>query len=701
MDRRLRIANIIVTVILIIGFILLGAFVFQKSYIRIYESLSSLFESVKYYFCTIIGKPIEMPPHLNDVSGTLEWDGYLPTTPSDFGSQAEAFFKLFIDRDNFVSWGTGFAHTLGEIAKWLIVLLPAIVVFFVALKMVYMARNTRHGKDTIPLKIFKAVARVVYTPVRNFVRQYIAFVRRHKWLVYVAAFIWACNLNITTILLSALAFYFYFAVSFDVVNLFKQFGKLIVDLQVVFKPVFIPAWVIAILYALDRFRKKIAYNELRHMERKNKGFINELPIVTMICGSMGKKKTTLLTDMTLSQAVMFRDVSLERLRKADMKFPHFKWILFEVDIREAMKAHIIYNLVTAKDWVQAKERQFEQTGDISELYGYDIARYGVTFNDKLKVECLFDVLTTYAQLYFIYVIESSIIVSNYSIREDSVFSDLGNFPLWFGDFFPKRSRMGGKHSHVLDFDALRLGKKMVEDNPNIGSFEFGVVAITEIGKERGNNLELKEVKKGTDEANQKNDLFNFWLKMCRHSATVDNCPFIKVFTDEQRPESWGADARDLADILHIVSSGEMRLALPFYTLENDLAKWMYEKFMRLYTEMRYRRGDNTLLVHILKTITAALFKYDLGIWNRFGYSVCEIEKERGTQDGDVENKKYYLMNFKIYNRRFATDCFADYFNELARNSNVGIADYLEYMTERASVDELKAQHSYFIDSMYK
>ena len=78
----------------------------------------------------------------------------------------------------------------------------------------------------------------------------------------------------------------------------------------------------------------------------------------------------------------------------------------------------------------------------------------------------------------------------------------------------------------------------MENNPRAGSFEFGVVGITEIGKERGNNLELKEIKKGTDEANQKNDLFNSWLKMCRHSATVDNFPFIKVFTDEQRPESW-------------------------------------------------------------------------------------------------------------------------------------------------------------------
>ena len=113
----------------------------------------------------------------------------------------------------------------------------------------------------------------------------------------------------------------------------------------------------------------------------------------------------------------------------------------------------------------------------------------------------------------------------------------------------------------------------MENNPKAGSFEFGVVGIKEVGKERGNNLELKEVKKGTIDANQKNDLFNSWLKMCRHSATVDNFPFIKVFTDEQRPESWGADARDLADIINVVSCGDMRLSLPFYTIEEMLSEW--------------------------------------------------------------------------------------------------------------------------------
>ena len=55
-----------------------------------------------------------------------------------------------------------------------------------------------------------------------------------------------------------------------------------------------------------RFRKKIALGKLHRFEARNCGFINELPIVSMTCGSMGKKKTTIITDMALSQEVMFR-----------------------------------------------------------------------------------------------------------------------------------------------------------------------------------------------------------------------------------------------------------------------------------------------------------------------------------------------------------------------------------------------------------
>ena len=188
--------------------------------------------------------------------------------------------------------------------------------------------------------------------------------------------------------------------------------------------------------------------------------------------------------------------------------------------------------------------------------------------------------------------------------------------------------------------------------------------------------------------------------MCRHSATVDNFPFIKVFTDEQRPESWGADARDLCEIITIMSAGEQQLALPFYTIEEMLSEWTYTRFMDLYTDFRYRRGDNTLLVHILKTITAKLWKRNENIHNRYGYSTLTIAKQAGTMDGKVYRKKYYLCHYKIYKQRFSTDCFSDYFNEQAKKTFIGINDYSEYATEKASVEELKEQNSYFINGLY-
>jgi hypothetical protein len=181
---------------------------------------------------------------------------------------------------------------------------------------------------------------------------------------------------------------------------------------------------------------------------------------------------------------------------------------------------------------------------------------------------------------------------------------------------------------------------------------------------------------------------------------VDNFPFIKVFVDEQRPESWGADARDLCDILNIVGTGRERLAMPFYTIEEMLVDWLFGKFISSYYNFRYLRGDNTLLMHLLKCVISKIWARNERIYNRFGYSVLSIEKERGTQDSNVERKRYFLANYKIYRDRFTTDCFSEYFNELAEKSGVGLMAYREYASVRASVEELKLQNSYFIRDLY-
>ena len=699
--KKLRVFNISLTVILSLLFIFLGVFHFSTSYIRFAEATGDLWNSVKIYFCEIFGVAHSVPPTVEEYSEVMKWDIFLPETLQGFKEEATEYVTMLGDEDNFRSYLSIISDKLEDFAKASAILLPCILLLILAIKRIYEAPNTKHGKDTAPLRAFKWISRLTYQPVKRWVLSYIAFLKQYTYIPTLWAICWAFNLNLASIIVAFFAYYFYFAVTFRFETMYLQFCKLFIDLKVALE-VF-PKWsLITLGYILfDRFRRKIAQAHLRHLEARNCGFINELPIVSMTVGSMGKKKTTIITDMALSQEVMFRQKAFELIRKNDMKFPYFPWISFEMELRRCMEYGTVFNLATVKEWVKKKRLRYEKNENADlQLYGYDCERYGFTYDDGLRIWGLFDVLESYAQLYFIYVIESSLIVANYSIREDNRCIDAGNFPMWATDFFPEITVEGGRHAHILDFDVLRLGKKVLENNPNAGSFEFGVVVISEVGKERGNVLDHKEIKKHTEETNQKNDLFNSWLKMCRHSATVDNFPFIKVFTDEQRPESWGADARDLCDIVHIVSSGKMRLAMPFYTIEEMLTEWAFDGFISMYYDFRHRRGDNTLLVHILKTVTSWLYKRNAKIYNRFGYSVSAIEKERGTMDGKPEKKKYYVMNKKIYARRFSTDCFSDYFNEMARNSKVGLNDYMEYATEKATVEELKLQNSYFINALY-
>ena len=692
--------NITLTIALTIAFILLGVFAFGVAYQRVFEALIDLYGGFKYYFCVLFGlEPSELPS-VTDYSKVMGWTEILPSDFDGFKVNTAAYFSMLFSKENFLSWLSVTGAKVSAWAKVLTIFLPCVVVLIIVVKRIYATPNTRHNKDTFPLRIYKAVTGHTTEPLKRFLRQYFEFVKQHNsiWIIWLV--IWVFNLNFATVITEFFAFYFYFAVSFDFKAIYTQIVKLFIDSQVIVKHV--PFWIILVFVWLifERWRKNLATAKLRRMENANRGFINDLPIVSMTCGSMGKKKTTIITDMALSQEVMFRNVAYGKLQETDMKFPNFGWIAFEMELRKCMEHGTVYNLAMVKEWIKTKRARYEKHhNDLLQLYGYDSERYGLYYRDGLKTSYIFDVLSIYAQLYFIYVIQSSLIVANYSIREDNRLIDGGNFPVWNTDFFSKNPRPS-RHAHILDFDILRLGKKVLENNPNAGSFEFGVVAITEVGKERGNNLELKEVKKGTEETNQKNDLFNSWLKMCRHSATVDNYPFIKVFTDEQRPSSWGADARELCDIVHIVSSGSTRLALPFFTIEDMLNEWLFNRFINLYEDFRFNRGDNTLLIYLLKKVTAFVYRRNTVIYNTYGYSISNIEKERGTMDGKTEKKKYYLMNKKIYSQRFSTDCFSDYFNELAKGTHIGMNDYTEYATEKASVQELKRQNSYFINSLY-
>jgi len=723
----------IICIVITLGFILCGIFIFPSALGRIIESGRDFGLSAAYFFCELFGIKHGIKPTVNTLPVIPLFPSQTPSPPKPsiplpdtfdgFKGKFSAYWTLFVNSNNVLAYLAFMGNMLYTFCLILLFAVPAVVILRLAFSRYFNKTNNDYDRDSKPLRLYKKAAFYVFIPVKNFAVSLVNFIKEQRYYRMIWLLLWLFYFNAFTILSEFFAYYLYFVVSFDLGSLYLQVYKLFIDLSAVLT--FVPpwAWVIIGLALFDRFRKNIAYMRLNHFERRNRGFINARPVVYMTCGTMGKKKTTAITDMALSQEVMLRDKAFEKLLENDLKFPYFPWIVFENELRQAMSLHKVYNLATCRkfvhilaewnkvcrnlntDSVKSVKRYIKRRYGIRvsftalNCFGYDSERYGDTFDDGLKITSLWEVLETYAQLYFIYIVQSSLLLSNYSIREDNFISDLGNFPMWDSDFFCRDSRLidsYSRHSHILDFDALRLGQKVLKNNRQSDSFEFGVIVITEVGKERGNKESLDGKRKTDKTVNQKNDGFNDWLKMVRHSATVDNFPFVKVITDEQRPESLGADARDLTDIVHIEDSGETRLAMPFFTLAELLYSLLFGKFTSLYYRYRFVRSDNTLFMYLFKAITAAIHGYYARIYNRFGYCVLRVQVESGTQDGRTRENKYYLMSKKIYSKRFSTDCFSDFFTEKALRSPIGIDDLREYATEKATFAELKRQNSHFI-----
>lgn len=720
--RRIIKVELLICLAITLIFLACSAIVFSSAFSRIIESVRDLGVSIAFYVNELFGEAGTVTPTVNNLPTGEITLPFIPVNFDEFKVLWGNYWTLWATRANVMAYCEWLGDFLYNVSIYVLTFLPFVVLGIVVLRIYLKKENNDYDKDSKPLRIYKAITKKTYVPVKNGILRLIEYLKANKVFCVIWAVIWAYNFNFITIAFEFLAYYFYFSSSFDALSLYRQVYKLLIDLAAVCN--FFPLWCWGIIgfIALDIIRKKAAYARLNHFERCNRGFINSRPIVTMVCGTMGKGKTTVLTDMGLSVEAMFREKALEKLIENDLKFPNFPWINLENALKREIRKHTVYNLASIKKYIRhlancflvantdrtmykCVKRHLKKRYDLTYgnlCFGYDYERYGLFYDDKLKVTNVWGVIENYAQLYFIYVIESSLLISNYSVRVDGVLSDTGNFPIWNSDFFKRDSRTVdsiSRHAHILDFDTLRLGKRVIEDNSFADGFEFGVVLITEIGKERGNVLELSGKKKDDEEANQKNDLFNSWLKMVRHSATVDNYPFVKVISDEQRVMSLGADTRELCDVVSIRTREEPALAMPFFNLGELLYGWLYGKFVDSYLDYRYTRGDNTLTMYLYKNIVSAVSKYYEGIHNLFGYRTLRVQTESGTLDGSVEEHKYYLTSKKVYSKRFSTDCFSDFFAKKSLRSPIGINDIMEYATEKATFEELNEQNSYFVNDL--
>lgn len=711
-----------------LGSILCSAFVFRVSFWRLIEGFRDLWSSSKYYISYEFYLDWDVEATVANLSNYYaEGTGVLiPETWEEFTVKWSAYWSLWADSDNFLGYLSLLSDILFYVAQFATIVAPLFFIVWFIFNKYINNHNNDYNKNSKPLRLWYKIRDKIITPVARWFKRFWDFIKSVPLWWKSFLFIWAYNFNFLGIAVEFFAFYFYFCASFDFKTIYIQVYKLLLDLNVVFAVVPLVIWIIGAVIVLDLLAYRSGDKKLAHMENRNRGFINERSIITFVCGTMGKGKTTAITDMALSESVQMHDDCMEILLDIDFEFYRFPWQNFGLWLKRLFTAHKIYSPYMARQAVRkifvfrdmvAKYPQYRKNlmrrlrKELFYTWGnfyfdYDTEHNPVTFDNGLHVVTIEKALEDYAQAYFVYIIQTSLILSNYSIRGDEQILDLGNFPLWDSNFFRKnKARFVKSHfSKILDFDMLRLGRKMVKDNPHFNAFGCGVYVISEIDKERQNALSTNELKYKDVECNQKNDMFNEMLKMVRHGAVIRNKPFIKFFVDAQRPEDWGASAREVAEVVHIEDRLEPMLMLPWYApfrLFELFYLLIFPKVQKNYVDYSFSRADNTLFMHGVKYIGAKLKHRYERVYNRYGCMLLKLSLESGKLDGEYTEARYYLNIAKIYNDRFNTAAQSGLFEKIASRATIGINDLAAYGSTTATENELEQGNSHFIKRIHK
>ena len=197
--QRYRIYNLLMAVTYTVAFILLGFFCFKTSYLRFAESIGDLWQSCKFYFYEIFGIEHITIPTVTQYSNVLEWSWFIPVDFEAFKTAAGEYFKLLFNKENFTSYIASAGAKIGTWSQVIILVFPSVFLLGFLIKKIYCGSNTKHNKDTVPLRIFKLVAKYTYHPIKNLTRSFVAYMKEHSKLLTLWIVLWVFHLNLATI----------------------------------------------------------------------------------------------------------------------------------------------------------------------------------------------------------------------------------------------------------------------------------------------------------------------------------------------------------------------------------------------------------------------------------------------------------------------------------------------------------------------
>lgn len=677
----------VLSILIVLGILLFGVFCLYPIFIRTGQVIVELFSSIGFYFQELF--QIKGGISINVANTNNYFDGFsldlIPDDPTVFFKQLGLVFLNLFNKDYF-DYRLFKAAQDGRI---IILLLSIFLIFYLVLYILFRNYITNDknsaGYVTKPLLIFDKIVDI-YNLVIDEIKSFFEFFFGHLLfkIIFIIEILYFTNL--INIFIYFFSIYLYFASSFDLTCLYYFIKKTLIDISFLFRPMYIPLWILVFYFFFRFLFRKIATARIANYHAKDICFVNDLGLLTLITGTMAKGKTTCMTDMGLNAESIFKDTALDMMIKISLEFPEIDFRLFELQLDEAIKKHKVYNLQSCKKWINNK---------IDNYY------LNYCYFDGLKEISLYDVLYNYSQLYWMYTLPSSYIVSNYAVRSGLfVYSDK-HLLRYYYDFFNLNSDSyyESMFSHIIDYNNFRPLKKIENRLEWSSSIDIGVFLNDEIGKERLNKNELEDVKKNDIGANQKNDGLNIALKLARHQSTINNFPFFKWFGAEQRSQSVPADYRELNDlILNMSSEMKEKNCYPFYFIIDWFLDLIESLFKPFFIEFRHSRDDTTLIFQISKNVLSKIIRIRKYFDHKYGIKIVYFDLLDGSEQ-PIGNKKYYLIKQKIYSQRFVTDAYSGTNNRRFDSSEYGLNDLPTYECETANQNEFLLQNSYLINNL--
>ncbi len=708
----------ILTILLIIVSLCFSVFRFSAVFGRIIEAVKDFATSIAYYFLFMFEKEYLVTASIGifpENLGTI-----LPLTLEEFEQLMNVWWAIFSDWTFAEIYLGKVGDVIYQVSQALtMLLLPTIALVFLVI-IIYGANDTKHDVDSKSLIFWRRIYRCTIRPAKFYARKYFRFLKRKKWYVRALALVWLYNLSGVTIAIETVAWYFYFAVSFDLQATLVWIAKVLADFTVplfFFPPL---VWFIIGYKVFDYVRIKIGVAGIKRGIEKVVKFLKEYLGAKFLNGKQRSKKTSLMTQLkTISESKILRPQAKQGWLNRTKQFPNFPWIVYARYIIESRKKHVLYNwtrfhtLFLFLKWAGLNEYRHteEQRRWIRRHlrrhwnYAFDNYCFGYkekqrVFDDGLELVTLYDALENYGKQFFLYSSPKPIDASNYPIRSDFELIDEGNLPEFKNNLVELdnyASHRRTQWSHRINFDMFRLGEQFNPESAENNAFEYGIKCVMERDKERKNQLTRRQTVSGENEPTQNNDLEEVDTKIRTHIATCDNYTYQEDLSDAQRAGSLGVDNTDLMTKIYIRSSKKIRFYVPFFAIDEAIYLLASVIFDTIYLYLRKKKGSNTALERFLWLIYTPIYRHYTRYKNIFSYYPLELKIEDGA-DNEIlaADKKLPLISLVAYRGRFRTDALGAFYYRKIKSATLGLDDIPTYKDKSMTMEEMNAQNSYMV-----